>query len=155
MSQTNTPNPDEDTGEFAGFDTIDAICAYTYHKEGEEGLRWLLDKTFDPNDVPESAYEGGGPKESLEDAAAELERRGLDKPAAILRDHAKDCRSGFEMVPDYIVRARPGFVKQWRNNWLWHRQKQLGISDRELKRRYPETARQSETTTEKPASHKD
>jgi hypothetical protein len=122
-SQMNTPKPDEDSGEFAGYDTVDAICAYVFHKEGEAGLRWVIGQAYDPNEPPK---DGWGLRESLEDAAAELERRGLDKPAAILRDHAKDLRSGIEAPPDYMVRAGPRAVEGWRERWIQRRHIHLG-----------------------------
>jgi hypothetical protein len=151
-SQTNTPNRDEDSGEFAGFDTIDAICAYVHFKGGEAELRWLIGQVFDPNDQ-ETFCDGWGPREPLEDAAAELERRGLDKPAAILLDLAQQAISGIDLVPDYMERAGPQFVEAWRERWRQQRHIQLGTWDQELRRRIARNQRQSQINGQKPSPH--
>jgi hypothetical protein len=123
-------NPPEDTGEFAAFDNagLDALAAYVYHKYGEEMLRELFKAVLEWD----NAY--WGPKETLEDAAAELERRGLDKPAAVLYELAESAISGIEMVPDYMVKAGPDFISGWQRSWLQKRQIKLGTFGQELRR---------------------
>jgi hypothetical protein len=61
-TQTNNPHEDEDTGEFACFDTLDSLAAYVFHKYGEEMLRELLQAP--PKQESTSSY---GPREILED----------------------------------------------------------------------------------------
>src|SRR5215469_796244 len=120
--QTNSPREDEDTGEFACFDTLDSLAAYMHRQYGEEMLRELL-KLFAKHDESTSSY---GRREHLDDAASELEKRHLDKPAAILREFALTARSGIENVPDYWR----GKEDHWRRNWITRRKMQTG----ELKR---------------------
>jgi hypothetical protein len=144
--QTNTPE-NEDTGEFAAFDNsgLDAMAAYIHHKYGEELLREVFKAVLDWD----SAY--WGPKETLEDAAAELEHRGLDKPAAVLYELAESAVSGIEMVPDYMVNAGPDFADQWRNNWRQRRLIHLGLWDQELSRTIARNQRQSKINGQKPS----
>jgi hypothetical protein len=147
-SPTNTLKPEDDCGEFAVFDSLDAIAAYVHYKRGDEALRQLFTEAF-LKEEPER--NGFGPKEFLEDTATELEKRGLDKPAAILRQLAKDAISGIDLVPDYMVRAGPGFVDQWRENWIQRRHIELGTWGQELRRHEAERARQSEINKQKPS----
>lgn len=146
---TNKPNPEDDCGEFAVFDTLDAIAAYVHHKYGEAALREVFTPFADPNkdDLPA----GFGPRESLEDAAAELEKRGLDKPAAVLRELAETAISGIDKVPDHMVNAGPQFVEAWRRNWIQRRQIKLGTFDQELRRTIARNQRQSEINKQKPS----
>jgi hypothetical protein len=146
--QTNTPE-NEDTGEFAAFTDsgLDAMAAYVYHKYGEEMLREMFKAVLDWR----SAY--WGPKETLEDAAAELEHRGLDKPAAVLYELAESAISGIDMVPGYMVAAGPDFADQWRNNWRQRRLIHLGLWDQELRRTIARNQRQSKTNGQKPSLH--
>jgi hypothetical protein len=146
----NTPD-NEDTGEFAAFTDsgLDAMAAYIHHKYGEELLREMFKAVLEWR----SAY--WGPKETLEDAAAELKHRGLDKPAAVLYDIAESAVSGIEMVADYMVAAGPDFVEGWRDRWLQQRQIQLGTFGQELRRTIARNQRQSKTNGQKssPAQH--
>lgn len=148
----NSQPENEDCGEFAVFRDLDALAAYLHHKYGDDALRKVFGQAFDPNNPPECAYSGGGPKETLEDTATELEKRGLDKPATILRDLAKDAISGIDLVPDYMERAGPQFVEAWRRSWLQRRHIHLGTWGQELRRHEAETARQSEINSRKAPS---
>jgi hypothetical protein len=94
----NPVKPVEDTGEFAVFDSFDALAAYLHHRYGEAALREVFGMLVE--DLP---------RESFEDTATELENRGLDKPAAILRELAESATSEIERVPDYMVNAGPDF----------------------------------------------
>jgi hypothetical protein len=140
-------NQPEDSGEFAAFDNagLDALAAYVYHKYGEVMLRELFKAVLDWD----SAY--WGPKETLEDAAAELQHRGLDKPAAVLYELAESAISGIDMVPDYMVNAGERFVEGWRRSWLQQRQIKLGTFGQELKRTIARKQRQSKTNGQKPS----
>jgi hypothetical protein len=149
MTAIQTNSPPEDTGEFAAFTDsgLDAMAAYVYHKYGEVMLREMFKAVLEWR----SAY--WGPKETLEDAAAELEHRGLDKPAAVLYDLAETAISGIDMVPDYMVNAGPDFADQWRNNWRQRRLIHLGLWDQELRRTIARNQRQSKTNGQKPSLH--
>jgi hypothetical protein len=134
----NTPE-NEHLGEFAAFldSGVDALAAYVYHKYGEELLREMLKPVVDWD----SAYPG--PKETLEEAAAELEHRGLDKPAAVLYELAELAPSGVDLVPDYMVNAGPRFVEGWRETWRQQRLIRLGLWGQELRRTIARNTRQS------------
>jgi hypothetical protein len=142
--QTNTPE-NEDSGEFAAFrDTgLDAMAAYVYHTYGEEMLREMFKIFLDWR----CAYPG--PKETLEEAAAELEHRGLDKPAAVLYELAESAISGIDLPPDYMVNAGPDSVEAWRRSWRQRRLIRLGLWDQELKRTIARNQRQSEINSRK------
>jgi len=143
---TNSPLEDEDTGEFACFDTLDSLAAYMHHQYGEEMLRELL-KLLAKRDENTSSY---GPRESLEDAAAELEKRHLDKPAAILREFALTARSGIDNIPDYWR----GNEDCWRRKWITLRKMQTGELGRELRREHARKQRQLQINGQKPASYR-
>src|SRR5262249_3193378 len=132
---TNSATTDEDSGEFACFDTFDALAAYCHHKYGEAFLRQVFGKML--NDPPDQAYPGGGPREDLADCAAELEKRGLDKPAAVLRDLAHQAVSGIDLPPDYWLRY-PGM---WEQKWLQEREIKLGTFFPKLRREYAKRER--------------
>jgi hypothetical protein len=137
IPMNNPPENEDNTGEFAVFldSGLDAMAAYIHHKYGEEMLREVF-----------AAVEL---RESLEDAAAELEHRGLDKPAAVLYELAESAVSGIDMVPDYMVNAGPGFVAQWRRSWRQRRLIHLGVWDQELRRTIARNTRQSEINRRK------
>jgi hypothetical protein len=141
---TNNPitTSDDDFGEFACFDTLDAVAAYMHHKYGEEMLRELLKLMSKWEST--SSY---GPREHLEDAAAELEKRHLDKPAAILREFALTARSGIDNVPDYWR----GKEDYWQRNWITQRKMRTRELGREMRREKAERERQSQTNGHKPA----
>src|SRR5262249_17606043 len=138
MTQSKTNNPitdDDDFGEFAVFDTLDAIAAFLYAKGGEQGEE-MLREVFKLLSLQESTS-SYGPRESLEDAAAELEKRHLDKPAAMLREFARTARSGIENVPDYWR----GMEDHWRRKWITQRKMKTGELERELRREHAKRQR--------------
>src|SRR5215471_12088594 len=140
----NSPSqPDEDTGEFAVFDSFDALAAYLHHRYGEAALREVFGMLM-----------GDLPRESFEDTAAELENRGLDKPAGILRELAESATSEIERVPDYVVNAGESFVDSWRIRWLQKREIKLGTFGPKLKRILPRNHRQTQANGQNPSSHK-
>jgi len=135
MTKQNPKNSpaDEDCGEFAVFDSFDALAAYLHHRYGEEALREVF--TMAVADMP---------KETFEDTATELENRGLEKPAAILREIAESATSEIERVPDYVVNAGEGFVHSWRLRWIQNRQIKLGIFGPKIRRIIAQSQRQSQ-----------
>jgi len=124
--KNSQPSTEDDCGEFAIFDSLDALAAYLHHRYGEEALR----------EVFEALQET---REGLEDITAELEQRGLDAPAAVLRDLAHQAISGIELVPDYVVRAGPNFVDFWQMRWLQRRKMKLGLWDKEQRAKAQQT----------------
>jgi hypothetical protein len=134
----NPVEPVEDTGEFAVFDSFDALAAYLNHKYGEEALREVFEMAV--ADLP---------RETFEDTAAELENRGLDRPAAILRELAESATSEIERVPDYVVNAGEDFVNSWRIRWLQNREIKLGTFFPKLKRIIARNHRQTQSNGHK------
>jgi hypothetical protein len=144
MTAIPTSNPaDEDCGEFACFNTFDSLAAYLHHKYGEAALREVFGML-----VPDL------PKESFDDTATELENRGLDKPAAILRELAESATSEIERVPVYVVNAGPDFVDAWRIRWIQQREIKLGTFGQKLRRIIARNHRQTQANTQNPSSHK-
>ena len=144
MTQSPKNSPlDEDSGEFACFDTLDSLAAYCHHKYGEAFVR----QAFKPDPNPGPAYPGGGPREQYEKAADKLEQRGLDHVALILRDLAQQALSGIDLPPSYCS------AENWRSKWLLQRKIDSGEMERELRRKYRQTHRQSQTNRQKPANH--
>jgi hypothetical protein len=83
-------------------------------------------------------------------AAAELEKRHLDKPAAILAEFALTARSGIDNVP-YYWRDKED---QWRRKWITQRKMQTGELDRELRRNQAKRLQQSKLNGEKLAIYR-
>jgi hypothetical protein len=147
---TNNQLKNEDCGEFAFFDTFDSLAAYCHHKFGEEFLRQVFGRAFDPNDPPDHAAPGTGPKETLEETADKLEERGLDKPAAVLRDLAKHAISGIDLPPHYWLDN----VEMWRSKWIMQRRAASGELWRDLERDRAKRDREASVNRQKQASHR-
>src|SRR5262249_23060732 len=151
-----TPSPKnslpegEDTGEFAVFTTLDALAAYVHHKYGEDCLRQL----FAPDPDPEPNHAGIGPREHLENAAEQLDKRGLGHVAAILHDLAQDAISGIDLPPDHYVNCGERGIENWRSKWIQRRKLESGELERELRRDHARKLRQSKTNGQKPLSHR-
>jgi hypothetical protein len=137
QNQTNT-----ETGDLGQLDTA-PLLAFIFSKCGEEGLRQVLEAWTEPESDPGNAS-SYAPREMLEDAANELEERGLSKVAAILLDTAVHCASGLDHVPDYY---RTSFgekaVEMWSAKWVQNRERQLGIFEQRLRHKLSQTAHQS------------
>lgn len=148
-NQTNT-----DTGNLGQLDTA-PLCAFVFSKCGEEGLRQCLEPLTEPESDPGNAS-SYGKREILEDAAEELEQRGLHQVAAILLDIAQRCPSGLDHVPSYY---RTSFgdeaVDLWRSKWLQNRERQLGTFEQRLRHNLAGNAHQSQTNNRKAPSHID
>jgi hypothetical protein len=112
-------NPETDDDEFAALKTLDAIAAYLHQRHGEQALRQVLAM-------------GEHSSEFLTDAALELEVRGLDHVAAVLRDVALTCPSEIDANP-----YEPGSLN-WHyrhNSWLRRRRIQTGEVEAHLRQR--------------------
>jgi hypothetical protein len=136
-NQTNT-----NTGDLGQLDTA-PLLAFLFSKTGEEGLRQCLEPWTEPETDPSnaSAY---GKREMLEDAANELQERGLSRVSAILLDIALRCPSGLDNVPSYY-RSSYGdkAVEMWCAHWVQNRERQLGIFEDRLRHKLSPNARQS------------
>src|SRR5262249_20621653 len=137
---TNNPitNDSDDVGEFAALTTLHMLAAFLFAKHGEDFLRQAL--APDPDPEPNEA--GIGPREHLENAAEELEARGLDHVAAILRDLAQTAIRGIDLLPDYYVNDGARGVENWRAKWLLRRKVESGELERKLRREYAKRQRQ-------------
>jgi hypothetical protein len=127
----------DDPGEFAALKTHDALAAFLFAKHGEAMLREVFrtDGTF--------------PCESLENAAAELEARGLDQVAAVMQDIASRCPSGIELNP-YAPESTNW--RCWRESWIRKRREQTGELRAFLLQHHAEKQRQTQALQAK-ASH--
>jgi hypothetical protein len=118
-NQTNT-----NTGDLGQLDTA-PLLAFIFSKCGEEGLRQVLESWTEPETDPGNASSYAG-REMLEDAANELEERGLSKVAAILLDVAVHAPSGLDHMPSYY---RTSFGERadtlWRSHWVENRERHL------------------------------
>src|SRR5262249_14479128 len=135
---TNNPitNDSDDVGEFAALTTLHMLAAFLFAKHGEDFLRQAL--APDPDPEPNEA--GIGPREHLENAAEQLEARGLDHVAAILRDLAEDAISGLDLPPSHWSDN----AEIWRTKWLLRRKVESGELERELRRNHARKQRQSQ-----------
>jgi hypothetical protein len=132
----------DDAGEFAALNGHDQLAAFLFQKYGEAMLREVFkaDGTF--------------AREGLEDAAEELETRGLDQVAAVMRDIAAQCPSGFDIDnPFEDDRASGGHNwLEWRRMWLFKRRERTGELRKVLLRHRAQKQRQTQAKQAK-ASH--
>ena len=144
-----TPPPnDDDVGEFAAFKTNDALAAFLFVKYGEEAVRAVF-RT--------DTYA----RENLEDYAEELEARGLDQVAAIMRDIASQCESGltldnpFTEGETYIGpdgREWPNLNwSEWRRFWILRRRERTGELSAFLRRHHARKQREIQASKAKPS----
>ena len=113
--EAEEPNP------FQGFGAGETF-GFVYHKCGEEGLRELLS-------VVDSLT-----CEFLGDAAAELEKAGLSKPAAIVLEIAATKPSGLDVDNPYTDEEGSQNWLAWRKNWINRRQVETGELEERLRR---------------------
>jgi hypothetical protein len=152
--KNNLPEVGTEQDEMAKLST-GALCALVFRECGEPGLRQILTALTEPVDDPGSAP-SYGPREMLEDAANELEQRGLNQVASILLDVAVHCPSGLDHVPDYY-RTSSGekAVSEWSRHWVQNRERQLGIFERRLRHKGPSPADYQRVKPIPRPSHKD